>query len=175
MVQTPWGKSDYTKVLYPGIVWYGTPSHGGVHVAPSFNATIHAAWRNPDGWYEEDEDWAVVAHHFPNLFPGETARALRTLIDWKPDAYQVVTGERLRPEESYILRQRAFQKSTRDKMVCVAAIQEGKMVRVTACIGGRREDGKYASPDMHVYLVPPTDYRIPYIVDTAKYPEVLGT
>ena len=32
-VHTPWGQSDYSKELADGIVFHGTPSHGGIHLS----------------------------------------------------------------------------------------------------------------------------------------------
>jgi len=101
---TPWGPADSVKRLCPGIMWYGTPSHGGAHVAPSLNTQINSAWRQADGWYEEDCDWAIVAYHFPAAFPGEAAEAILTLKNWHPGAYMRVTGETLTSDESYMLR-----------------------------------------------------------------------
>lgn len=35
---TPWGKADYEKVYAEGIVFYGTPSHGGFKLDRERNA-----------------------------------------------------------------------------------------------------------------------------------------
>ena len=102
--RTPWGMSDYREELAPGIIWYGTPSHGGCHLDPCANSKIHDAWRRADGWYEEDCDWAIVAFHFPQAFLKDYRQAIDTLRNWHPKAYMQVTGVELRPDESYMLR-----------------------------------------------------------------------
>ena len=53
-VTTPWGRSQGGSLLAPGITLYHTASHGGVKVIKSQNLQIPAAFRNEDGWYEED-------------------------------------------------------------------------------------------------------------------------
>ena len=107
---TPWGKSDYMEKVVRGIIWYGTPSHGGLHVSPKVNAQIHKAWRHADGWYEEDLAWAIVAFHFPNLFPNYLP-ALSILMDWYPDEYMQVTGEALSDKDSHKLMERKRRES----------------------------------------------------------------
>ena len=64
-MKTPWGYSDSSEAIAEGIAWYGTPSHGGYHLSMARNAEVHDAWRRPDGWYEEDCDWCMVALTFP--------------------------------------------------------------------------------------------------------------
>jgi hypothetical protein len=68
---TPWGQSDHESKLIDGVVFYGTPGHGGYKV----DASVRATWPQPlqdfvpfndnTGWYEEDCDAAIVmlAHH----------------------------------------------------------------------------------------------------------------
>ena len=108
---TPWGMSDYQKNYAHGIIWYGTPSHGGFHVSPSVNARIPDYMRCNDGWYEEDCDWCIVATIFPAIFashetPEEVQRTLGhardTLRNWHPAAYERYYGVTLNPGESYV-------------------------------------------------------------------------
>lgn len=66
---TPWGKSDHKETLAVGITFYGTPSHGGIKVNKAQNEKIHPAYRNDNGWYEEDCECLKVIFTFPHLFP----------------------------------------------------------------------------------------------------------
>ena len=51
---TPWGKADHEKVHAEGIVFHGTPSHGGFKLSAERLARMHPALRETDGWFEED-------------------------------------------------------------------------------------------------------------------------
>lgn len=60
---TPWGIADYTAIMAPGIVAVGTPSHGGIWMAPERHAALPAeiAPMNGRAWLEEDcEAWAAI-------------------------------------------------------------------------------------------------------------------
>jgi hypothetical protein len=104
--QTPWGKADHVSKVTRGIIFYGTPSHGGYHVSKTLNARVDPAWRNALGWYEEDCDWAIVVLTFPEYFPSQTIeQAHYSGRNWHPDAYEKVMGVTLLPEESYLRRQ----------------------------------------------------------------------
>lgn len=71
---TPWGPSQHATEIAPGVVSHSTASHGGFHVHPN----VLARWPMPlreyqpfcgrAGWFEEDEDWAIVALAMPSLF-----------------------------------------------------------------------------------------------------------
>ena len=101
---TPWGKSDSTSVIAPGILEVTTPSHGGINLAPHLNSQVHKAWRQKSGWYEEDCEWAIVAVTFPAHFEGKTVQngphAGKTYVQyahgvlkrWFPDQYGTVFG-----------------------------------------------------------------------------------
>lgn len=65
---TPWGKADDKDVIADGIVFYSTPSHGGFKVNTKQNQAIPEAFRNADGWYEEDCEALKVIYSFPWLF-----------------------------------------------------------------------------------------------------------
>ncbi len=103
---TPWGQADYTKQIARGIVSYSTPGHGGIHVSPTKQAKMPEALRIESGWYEEDCDWALVALAFPEYFIAEYSQALDTVKNWHPDRYEKWSGVTLKPEESYIKKQR---------------------------------------------------------------------
>lgn len=71
---TPWGRADYTKQLAPGIWTVGTPSHGGMWIAPELYATMPESIRETrhshGGWFEEDCDWAIPVLFFWDLLEG---------------------------------------------------------------------------------------------------------
>lgn len=58
--KTPWGISDYTTKIAPGIISYSTPSHGGIHLSPTRLKEMPEVLRLESGWYEEDCDWCLV-------------------------------------------------------------------------------------------------------------------
>lgn len=67
-MHTPWGKSQYSKQYVRGIVFYGTPGHGGFRVSKTKQAKMPEALRLDNGkncgWYEEDCDYALVVMAF---------------------------------------------------------------------------------------------------------------
>lgn len=74
--QTPWGQSQDETGKAPGIVRYSTASHGGFGLSAEREAELRAIF--PDfrcfagkGWYEEDQDWAIVVVAFPRYFSEE--------------------------------------------------------------------------------------------------------
>lgn len=68
-MNTPWGVSDHQETLAPGIISYGTPSHGGIWLSSERQAQLPKGTRGwPRGidnflhdlrWWEEDCDWCV--------------------------------------------------------------------------------------------------------------------
>ena len=88
-MNTPWGRSDYKEDIAEGIVFFGTPSHGGFRVYSKQNKQIPEYMRNADGWYEEDCEWSKVAIIFPQYFKvTEQNDAVNTLKNWMPDIYE---------------------------------------------------------------------------------------
>ena len=77
---TPWGQADDVRVHAKGILFYQTPSHGGFHLDTQCNALIPDHWRNADGWYEEDSEWAKVAVTFEWLVDAENLERARKII-----------------------------------------------------------------------------------------------
>lgn len=73
---TPCGVAQVTRRWTDGIFECETDSHGGFFVEPDWNAVIPevliAGSENAEncrmGWYEKDEDWAIVVHTFPFIF-----------------------------------------------------------------------------------------------------------
>lgn len=93
---TPWGKSQSSDKVAPGIVWYTTASHGGFHLSKKRIEQMPEPYRSfkpfaGEGWYEEDCDWAIVCLCFTKEWTEwcggnielHLAQALRTL-----EAYQ---------------------------------------------------------------------------------------
>src|SRR5690606_28528957 len=78
----PSGVADYAREFAEGIVFYGTPSHGGFKLSAERLARMHPALREKGGWFEEDCAWAKVAFAFPECFTDEQRKAAtRTLKD----------------------------------------------------------------------------------------------
>jgi hypothetical protein len=54
--------------------------------------------RRNGGWYEEDQEWALVALVFPSMFPErEQLVACTTVRDYYPDEYYQITGKAADP------------------------------------------------------------------------------
>lgn len=163
--QTPWGPSQTSRQVAPGIIDYTTAGHGGIHVSPSLNAEIPECLRQSDGWYEEDCEWAIVAYVFPQYFPPEHVKmALDTLKNWRPDAYERLEGVTLQPGESYQKDKRLFREAHKGDYLVLSAWGDWDSdtpkgyVRVFAGRGGRLENGHYP-PDTAYFLVPAEEYR----------------
>jgi hypothetical protein len=82
---TPWGGINHAEVLTPGITFISTPGHGGYHLDRCHQSVVQEIlpqfrpYAGPP-WYEEDQDWAIVALAFPSLFePVELRHAVRTV------------------------------------------------------------------------------------------------
>jgi hypothetical protein len=101
---TPWGTADYSEKVVRGIMQYGTPSHGGIHLSVGRQREMPEVLRVDSGWYEEDCDWCLVAVAFPQYFVKDYAQALSTMRNWHPDRYEKHFGVELKPEESYMRR-----------------------------------------------------------------------
>jgi uncharacterized protein DUF7007 len=97
---TPWGISDYSEQIAPGIMRYGTPRHGGIHLSAKRQAEMPTTLLGSDnayfarllqvGWYEEDCEWARVALAFPQFFTlDDVDLASELLRRYNPEVYQV--------------------------------------------------------------------------------------
>jgi len=63
--RTPWGKSQQSIKVAPGIMWYSTAGHGGYHLSKKRLEKMPKKFRDfkpfaGEGWFEEDIDWIVV-------------------------------------------------------------------------------------------------------------------
>ena len=84
-MQTPWGESQEVESVAPGILRVSTAGHGGYWLDEERAQTVaarfvtfqpFAGWP----WFEEDQDWAVVAFAFPESFtPAQLRGAVRTV------------------------------------------------------------------------------------------------
>ena len=173
IVATPWGNADHEKVYAEGVVFYGTPSHGGFKLDRIRNAQVSAALRESGGWYEEDCAWAKVIYAFPDLFPEDVrASAIETLKGWYPDAWETLTGTTLTPGESHVKDERRFFEDHARDRIAISALrseQHPGMVECVATIGGARGIGA----SKRRYLVPGDEYerRSPFgfVIDEKRH------
>lgn len=146
---TPWGMAQVSRQYADDIVLHSTASHGGFHLAENANATVHALYRNDTEFYEEDCEWAKVAHAFPQLFTAYERRlADRTLRDTYPDAYERVMSVTLKDDQSHIRDRQEFEKRHRNDWVVIAALNSDHQPGLVECIatlggirGGSMNDG----------------------------------
>lgn len=169
---TPWGPSQGATVYADGIVAHTTAGHGGFKLSPARNAKVHPMLRAGDGYYEEDECWAVVAFTFPDLFTSYERRcAERTVKDSFPDAWEAVSGEALLPGESRVNDRRAFEDEHAGDWIVMSAILSDHhpgMMEVVAVLGGKYVDGA----EERRFLVPSTEYevgRFGFVIDPKRH------
>lgn len=84
-VSTPWGFSQSTDEIAPGITFYSTPSHGGFLLSNERREEMPSATRQFQtwagaNWYEEDFDAFLVVHSFPSYFPADDVTMARRVI-----------------------------------------------------------------------------------------------
>lgn len=177
-MNTPWGKSDHEKVYARGIVFYGTPRHGGFHVSKKLNEKIPDYLRNNSGWYEEDCEWAKVAVIFPDFFSAEeTLNALKTLQNYYWESYERFTGDIVDPEKSHSKGEALFLVENKNNYVVVSALAGGENVRVVAVRGGRLKSGQFASSDTKSFLLSGAEYkngrgRFGFVIDLRKHKDI---
>lgn len=169
---TPWGPSQSATVYADGITCHSTAGHGGFHLSAERNVRVHPMLRTSDGFYEEDECWAIVVITFPALFTTfERWHADRTTRDSWPDAWEAIFGTILAPGESHTKDRRAFEANHAADWVVVAAItsdqQEG-FVEVVATPGGKRGP----ATEERRLLVPSSEYdigRFGFVIDPDRH------
>ena len=73
---TPWGQSDYTEQLEPGVLRVGTPSHGGLMITRTYAEKHLSPEARERGMscgiylaYEEDCNWCIAAYELKHLWP----------------------------------------------------------------------------------------------------------
>jgi len=168
--ETPWGRAQHTRVYADGVIAYSTAGHGGFHLDPERNACVHAAWRNADGWYEEDCDWAKVAVTFPELFTSyERATADDTPRHCEPNAYELIRGVVLASGQSRDNDERQFRRDHAGDWIVIAAIASRHMPGFVECVG--TPGGDRCSRNERRYLVPGGEYEIGpfgFVIDPAR-------
>jgi hypothetical protein len=179
---TPWGAPQHITKLADGIQSVSTASHGGIKLSSERNEQIPEYMRNADGWYEEDEQWAIVAVVYPDAFPsGTVVEAYGTLKNWHPDAYEKFTGRALKPGDSYVRDRQTFQREHANSLIVVSAygawaswVPKG-FVGCHAYVGGRNERGQTKGQG-RAFLVPAAEYDVRsqhgFVIDPAKHQEV---
>lgn len=170
---TPWGPAQHATAYKRGVIKYGTAGHGGFHLSATVNDRLPEHLRNPDGWYEEDCEWAKVATALPELFTRRERRfADETMRNSYPDAWEAHHGRELAPGESRAKDEKAFYERHKDDWLAIAASREtDDTVKVWATKGGKRAAGV----EEKLFLVPLGEYqarRSPaFVVDPARHPE----
>lgn len=181
-MNTPWGQSQSSaKTKLRGIMQYGTPGHGGLHVSKKLNAMIPEYMRCSDGWYEEDIDWAIPTVVFPQCGLDYEA-AKDSLKHEYPDAYEKFFGVTLQPGESTARDKQLYLKEHEDDWMVIAAwgdwyekSRKG-FCYVIARRGGREQ--RYGEPRLEErsYLVPNEEYgarhRFGFVIDESRHERV---
>ena len=174
---TPWGPSQRRTVYAEGVTSHSTAGHGGFKLSDDCNRKVHPMLRARDGFYEEDECWAIVAFTFPHLFTTlERRYAERTIKDSWPDAWEVISGTILGPGESRTKDQRAFDAAHVSDWIVVSAITSGQQKGFIECVatpGGKR------GPDTEErrFLVPAGEYevgRFGFVIDPDRHAVYAG-
>ncbi len=71
---TPWGNAQQIENIATGIRQVSSAGHGGIELSLERQRRLRElfpTWRSPyspDGWLEEDCDWALAALAFPECF-----------------------------------------------------------------------------------------------------------
>lgn len=188
-MNTPWGQSDHERILGEGIVFYGTPSHGGFKVQHEQNMRIPVALRNKDGWYEEDCDIEILCFVFPELFPeNDQERTIKYLKNHMTFEYEKATGTVVPIEESRIKREKQFYEDNAENYIVFSAIGSYKpgdpegMVKCSACRGkfylNRGRFYQWTSQDEAEFYVPEEEYdargEFSFVIDTTKHIKIIG-
>lgn len=140
--ETPWGAAQLSRIYGEGVIAHSSAGHGGFHLDAQRNALVDARWRNADGWYEEDSEWAKVAATFPELFTSsEHASAEDTLRHSAPDAYEAIRGVILERGQSRVKDERSFKREHASDWIVVSAITSHYAPGFVECVttlGGDR-------------------------------------
>jgi hypothetical protein len=126
--RTPWGTADGVTHVAPGIASVFTPGHGGVKLSPARNKEVDPVWRNSNGWYEEDCEWAITAITHREAYSAEHQKyAHESARRWFPDEYEKAVGKDparygvtdykpIAPGESSIRDEKVFFAANADKV-----------------------------------------------------------
>lgn len=178
-IPTPWQKSQTRTRYADGIEAVTCSGHGGILLSPEMNALVDPEWRNPQGAYEEDQCWAIVAFTFPDIFTQyEMKHAVQTLKNDFPSTYERLTGTILALEESESKRRHAFFEEHKDDLIVISAVRskhDASKLLCSAAVGGRGVDPQRL-PHTTSYLVDLDEYEagwLPYgfIIDESRHPQ----
>ena len=168
---TPWGMADDSRRYGGGVVFHSSPSHGGFELSAEANAKVHPAWRNADRFYEEDIDWAKVAHAFPDLFTAyERKRADFTLRNWEPDAYEQVHHLVLQPGQSRRKDERRFAAEHANDWVVISTMSLPGSPRMLECLAS--QGGERPAPRYKRFLVAADEYKpgpFGFVIDERRH------
>lgn len=185
---TPWGKSQGASVyVEKGIYLHTTARHGGMKVYAKLNRQIPEPYRNEDGWYEEDCEFSKVIVSLPQYFSQrEIRQATETVINFYPDEYEKVTGNKVLPGQSTERDRQIFLQKHGNDLIAISALgfdtETGeKMVEVIASVGGvrsRYENNQLIEVETRTFIVPEEEYsqnRRPFgfVIDETRHQEKL--
>jgi hypothetical protein len=164
-----------------------TAGHGGVKLSRERQAKVPAYFRCEGGWYEEDCDANIPLLIFEQDIRQHGPQWLREALDkhppaksvmaYRPDEYERYTGHKVKLEESYVLRERAFRAAHANDWVVICAwgswqpgVPKG-MVGVCATIGEKRDP----NVEHRCFLVDDAEYEArqgSFVIDLARHQQV---
>lgn len=166
---TPWGDPHSIRVVAEGVVRYTTGGHGGYYLSAERVASMPDGLRPKEldadrgAWFEEDEEWALVALAFPMYFEEDAIQsARRTVLNWMPEIWEAWTGETVTPAMSYRRARDVFLEQHKEDQIVVSAFGSWEktvpkgMVGVVAVTGGRSSGT--LNPPLTYWLVDETEY-----------------
>lgn len=173
VANTPWGQSQLATIYAEGIVSHVTAGHGGFHLSAERNLRVSSLLRKSSPWYEEDAEWAIVAHTFPDLFTDyERKCADETIRNSWPSAWEAIHGRELAPGQSWAKDRNAFECTHAGDWIVISAIfstYHADMTEVVATRGGMRD---HRADDWR-FLVPSSEYatRRPFgfVIDEQRH------
>jgi len=196
---TPWGPAQQSERIAPGIVSYSTAGHGGIHLSELRQAELLRqlpgvnTWAGGP-WYEEDCDWCLPAivfeAEFRTFYDATTWTSGQAMMDcakdtfrnYRPEAYERFYGVTLQPGESRRRDEQLFAVANVRRLVSISAAGDWHkdcpkgMVLVTACIGGRLDNGQCASQGLRHFLIPEAEYHgrgpFGFVIDLARHQEL---
>lgn len=189
---TPYGTVDYIVDAAPGIARFSTPGHGGVKLSAARNRLVHPALRRPRGIYEEDAESYIVDFTFPEetlplISRGYTVdcdlddhidNASKGLRNWYPDEFEVVTGEKIQPGESYLRDQRVWTEAHKDQFVVTSAStdrDDRTQVLVTARRGAETKEYRVSLTEYDDRNDGEIGRQGRFVIDETRHEEIVKT
>ena len=188
-MHTPWGDSQGSQPIAPGITEYHTPGQGGIRLTPRRQAQMPDYLRLGDadkvGWYGGDYEWSLVVCAFPQFYDAKIrGYALATLQHSFPDKYERHTGRTLARGESWMRDLSLFHEEHRNDYLVWhtnrrpgVGIPDG-YVGVAAVQGLHPLSGvPHNHAESRYFLVPEAEYDASrdysFVVDPARHTECL--